>query len=454
MAALSLNDANLLLITQDNGTLVQEPGLALVNGERLVLGEAARREAHLYPRHMETRFWQRLGTAPLPRPGPRAQTYADLAFAQLSQIWERVAGQAQGLILVLPGCLDRAQMALLLGMARELGMPIRGMVDMAVAATRAAVPGETLYHLDMHLHRLVLTRLEQGQWLTRRAVEVFEGFGQLALEATLVHAIADEFVRRLRFNPLRLPATEQALYDHLPRWLGSDRGQDAETIELTVGAQVHRIAVHPQDLAPALRAQLEQILHWLDQSCAPGGPFVLQHAGAMERFPGLREGLARVRDCRLIPLASDAAALGALERLDVIRSPDETLRLVTRLPWGVEPVPVQAAAKGGPEEHAPRATHILYRGLAHPIGTQPLRIGRVPPADAAGLEVRGALSGISRLHCSIYWDAGRLVVEDHSSYGTYVNERPVQGSAELHMGDLIRLGSPGEVLQLIALAPA
>jgi hypothetical protein len=452
VAALALNDAN-ILIAQDQGILVQEPGLALVDGERLLVGEAARREAHLYPRHMETRFWQRLSTAPLPRPGPRARTYADLAFAQLSQIWERVADQTQELILVLPGCLDRAQMALLLGMARELGMPVRGMVDMAVAATRAALPGETLYHLEMHLHRLVLTRLEQGQWLTRQSVEVFEGFGRLALEATLVHAIADEFVRRLRFNPLRLSAAEQALYDHLPRWLSPDRGQDAAAIELTVGAQVHRIAVQPQDLAQELRPQVEQILHWLDQSCAPGGAFALQHAGGMERFPGLMEGLARVRDCRPIALASDAAAAGALERRDAIRSPDETLRLVTRLPWGAQGAPIQPPAKGGPEGHAPSPTHILYRGLAYPIGTQPLRIGRAPPAGAPALVVRGALSGVSRLHCTIYWDAGRLVVEDHSSYGTYVNDRPLEGSAELHMGDRIRLGSPGEVLQAIALAP-
>lgn len=450
MAALVLNDAN-LLIAQAQGILAQEPGLALMDGERLALGEAARCEAHLYPRHLETRFWQRLGTAPLPRPGPRARTYADLAYAQLAQIWGRVADRVRELILVVPGCLDRAQLALLLGMARELGMPVRGLVDMAVAATRPALPGHGLYHLEMHLHRLVLTRLEQGEWLTRQTVEVFEGFGRLALETTLVHAIADEFVRRLRFNPLRLSATEQALYDRLPLWPDPDRAHDPATIELTTGSQTHRIALRPRDLAQALRAQVDQIHHWLDRACAPGQAFVLQHAGGMERFPGLLEGLGRLRHCSPISLTDDAAALGALQHRDLIRGPDESLRLVTRLPWEAHPAPPPSAPQEAPQGHTPPPTHILYRGLAHAVGDRPLHIGRAPP-DMPALVVRGALSGISRLHCSVCRDAGRMWVEDHSSYGTYVNDVPIQGRAELKIGDRIRLGRPGEVLQAIALS--
>ena len=40
---------------------------------------------------------------------------------------------------------------------------------------------------------------------------------------------------------------------------------------------------------------------------------------------------------------------------------------------------------------------------------------------------------------------------DLSRFSTFVNEKRVSGEIELHPADIIRIGSPGEELQIIAL---
>ena len=45
---------------------------------------------------------------------------------------------------------------------------------------------------------------------------------------------------------------------------------------------------------------------------------------------------------------------------------------------------------------------------------------------------------------------GRLVVEDRSRYGTFLNGHRIEGSAVLQIGDGLRIGTPGHELTLIA----
>jgi pSer/pThr/pTyr-binding forkhead associated (FHA) protein len=44
------------------------------------------------------------------------------------------------------------------------------------------------------------------------------------------------------------------------------------------------------------------------------------------------------------------------------------------------------------------------------------------------------------------------MVRDHSRYGTFVNGERVDGEAVLGAGDRLRLGTPGIVLDLVAVA--
>ncbi|MEJ2085828.1 MAG: FHA domain-containing protein, partial [Acidobacteriota bacterium] len=156
-----------------------------------------------------------------------------------------------------------------------------------------------------------------------------------------------------------------------------------------------------------------------------------------------------------ICLPQGAAAAGALANRERLAEGGEELPVSVRLedrPMGVETVPrapSSAAASPTPRLHRP-PTHLAHDGLAYPIGAEPFWLGLALQPEQRGLNLVGNTAGISRSHCFVRRDGDRVVVEDHSTYGTYVNDRPIDGSTDLEAGDRLRLGSPGIELELIA----
>ena len=68
--------------------------------------------------------------------------------------------------------------------------------------------------------------------------------------------------------------------------------------------------------------------------------------------------------------------------------------------------------------------------------------------EKAGAEK--SLKELKDVHCSLQRHGDVVLVEDHSTYGTFLNGARIEGSAPLAAGDRLRLGTPGIVLQLIA----
>jgi pSer/pThr/pTyr-binding forkhead associated (FHA) protein len=66
------------------------------------------------------------------------------------------------------------------------------------------------------------------------------------------------------------------------------------------------------------------------------------------------------------------------------------------------------------------------------------------------MRLLGETAGISRAHCRVFEDGGVVVLEDLSTWGTFVNGERVGGRAVVEAGDRIRLGSPGIELLLVA----
>ena len=86
---------------------------------------------------------------------------------------------------------------------------------------------------------------------------------------------------------------------------------------------------------------------------------------------------------------------------------------------------------------------------AHPLTAQAFVVGTAIPAGQRGIELRGQVNGISRSHCTIRREGDRIVVVDHSTYGSYLNGQRIDGQQTLALGDRLRLGSPGLELMLI-----
>jgi pSer/pThr/pTyr-binding forkhead associated (FHA) protein len=76
-------------------------------------------------------------------------------------------------------------------------------------------------------------------------------------------------------------------------------------------------------------------------------------------------------------------------------------------------------------------------------------VGTAPPADGRGLRLEGETAGISRAHCRLFEVGGEVVLEDLSTYGTFVNGERIVDRAVVGPGDQVRIGSPGQELLLV-----
>ena len=96
-----------------------------------------------------------------------------------------------------------------------------------------------------------------------------------------------------------------------------------------------------------------------------------------------------------------------------------------------------------------RPTHLVHRGRAYAITDEPFVLGLKIPEGNRGLVLTGDTAGISRSHCSVFRSQGRVLVEDHSSHGSFLNGQRIDGRAELSVGDRLRVGAPGIELESI-----
>lgn len=446
--ALELNDAGIVSATSE-GWREEGPGYALLDPEGLTLGEPARAAARLRPRRLNNRYWARLDTTSMPRPESYARSHADLACAHIAAIWEGRPAGVDRVVLVVPGFFDREGLGLLLGIAAELDIPVAGLVDAAVAASTVLAPGRELVHLDFHLHAALLTRLEQPGVIRRGERTMLAAAGLQPLEDAWARAAAGAFVRQTRFDPLHAAESEQALYDRLGGWLAAlDAGEETEmTLEARGEPLVASLARSAalEAAAVAYRGLGERLEAWR----RPGTGLLVQLADRGARLPGLVRFLENLPGVELLRLPPEAAAAGALARIGHLREGDEGVRFVTSLPALDTLPPVATAVPEPVPGSVPLPTHLLYEGEALPITERGVAVGIAPPDDRPAITLDGPASGVSRLHCTVREAHGRVLVEDHSRYGTFVNELRVKDSAELAPGDRIRIGSPGVVLQAI-----
>ncbi|HUO83387.1 MAG TPA: hypothetical protein VM616_11090 [Gammaproteobacteria bacterium] len=447
MLVFEFNDAA-IAVWGDSALLLESPGVAILEPRGVTVGDAAHRIARLNPRATNDRYWDELSLEPLDKPTARIRSHADLAYAQLDEIRRELGDEAAEAVFAVPGSFDKEQLALLLGIARECGIRAVGLVDAAVAAaTRAPLDGDLL-HVDVLLHRAVLTRIRRDMQLTRTGIDSVAKAGLAALRERWIDHMADAWVRQTRFDPLHLAETEQALYDRLPGWLGELSMRDSIALEMQSGPKTHRASVSRDGLLDAVRKQYDRIAAQVREAAAEGPATVLLSARAAQ-LPGLADALGAASGCAAVGLAPDAVAGGVFAHVDEIRSQGDSLSFVTRLP-------APAGKKNGdiPDFHkkirnvpispALRPTHLLHRSRAWAIGAVACEVGEGPE----GLRIGRPLNGAAEPLCSIYARGPRVLLENRG--GALLNEDRAGELAELKLGDRIRVGRAGDVLEIIA----
>ena len=258
--AVELNDAGVVAAGAGLQWKDRSPGIALLDGHRILVGREAVSRARLKPRWVANRFWDRLDTQPLGRPFPRDLRNADLVHAHLTEVWQRVrqgmdsrsAPDIEAVVLAVPGFYSERQLGLLLGVGRACGMPIAGMVDAAVAASVAATKAERALHVDVLLQRVVLTEMGQAGSLARQRVESEESTGLAKVMDLWAKLIASRFVQQTRFDPFHHGETEQDLYDRLPGWIDEIGRDGGALLTLEHRGKVHRAEISAGEIQEAV----------------------------------------------------------------------------------------------------------------------------------------------------------------------------------------------------------
>lgn len=452
LVAIETADPGIVAVVPDGTITDPSPGIALFDGDAPAVGRDAARRARLLPRRVHDSFWEQLDDRSLARPHPTHLTAADLVHAHLHEIRADLPSPIDGVVLAVPGHVDRRWLGFLLGIMEAAQLPVRGLVDAAVAAiSHQRLPGGTALHVDLLLHRTVMTLVSVGSEVVRQRVRSNEGLGLVEFRTAWVRHIAAQFVRTTRFDPLKLATTEQELYDRLPALLDRLASVPATEVRMSAGGRSYHVEITRQGLSDSVSALSSQILR-LASGIAPEPLHRLVLSDRSGRIPGLADALAASTSSDVAILDRAAAARGALRESDQIIPTSGEVVLTTRLrvTGSSADVPDQTV---GPSPTSPRtgryATHVLYRGHAYPVANEPLGFGTAPGEGVRSIVVTGRTAGISRFHCTVRLENGRAVVEDHSSYGTLLNGLPVRGRTNLLVGDRLLLGSPGEELVAI-----
>lgn len=441
--AFELVDAG-VIAARDGTTSAPSPGIALLDPAGLSVGREAAAQARIRPVFAFDGFWSELSTDPLPRPVARATSRADLAYAQLVQLWAEHAGEGDAALFAVPGTMRPPEVGLLAGIAQAASIPVEGYVDLAVAACASLEAQETVLHLDLQLHQAVLTELHGSPGLRRRRVEVAPRAGLRTLHGAWAQLIAEAMVRRTRFDPLHVAAAEQQLYDRLPGWLAQLATGGSVDVELEASAGRFGVSLRREQFVFAAEAWYTQLADLIQSSRRAGEPVTIALSSRAAVLPALAERCSALGEAEVVALPEAAAALGALARAQAIAEvPGALLVELER-----EHAPRQAAL-ARPRLHGTPPTHVVYAGRAHRISPEPLTIGLAGGRDRS-IAVSGPAAGISRSHCTVVEQDGAVVVRDHSRHGTYLNGERITGSAALAAGDRLRVGTPGVVLELVA----
>lgn len=461
--AIEMSDTGMLAVTDAGGAVGPSPGYALLDGKRLLVGVEAQARSRLKPRWIDHRFWDELDSSPMPKPFPRSLSRADVAHAHLSHLWGRVqqelgaTAESASVLLAVPGSFSANQLGLILGIARAAEIPVTGMVDASVAAVAQASGGHRVLHLDVLLHRMIWTELERDGELVRRRVEVMETGGLARIWDAWAKRIAELLVRQTRFDPFHHGSAEQTLYDGLPEWLAELSRADSVLVTLESEGKERSVELTADGIGPVTSSLTQPVVEVARVLAGSGVPATLILSDRAAAIPGLAHELSQLSQDGVAALDVGAAARGALDQRSRIESPGSELPFVIRLPAEVRQGPLSPISISPPRSAAPPSsgtspTHVLCAGLAYPIRDVVLWLGSSVPSSERGLQVGGPMPGLSRKHCAVYRRDGTVVVEDHSTYGTYLNDRRVEGSVVASAGDRLRLGSPGIELLLIAVA--
>lgn len=441
-----LNDSAVRVIGE-GGLLVASPGFALVGNKSLKMGEAAEQQARLHPTQSYNKFWQQLSLDPLGNSLGGVRHFADLAYAHLLHVAE-LAGLDEQVVLAVPGNFTAHQLAILLGLVKQCPFQSVGVVDSALASVISQARSESLIFADLQLHQVVLSRfnLRDGV-LQRETVVQVPGVGSQSFMDLMMQLTTSLFIQQCRFNPQHNAESEQLLYNELPQWLRQGSNQSGSLLmELKTANTVYQAKLTGDSLVQKLDAQYRKIAQQISVLAGNERCQVLV-SDRLGDYPGFLESLASYGDIDLV--GADQLGRNILNLRQYIESDDNQIHLVTGLPCQLDGVATGRSVATAATLQPENPTHLLYEHHALPLGRVAINNHESPNGSsiAAG-EINLSIQGLPDYLGQIERQGDQVFILCGEA-GALLNNKPIAGKRQLHLGDRLRFGERGQELSLI-----
>src|SRR2546423_371140 len=333
---------------------------------------------HLVRQHPTTTSTRHLGSV-LREAQPSARALSLVAAELARRLTAHPPASGERIWIAAPAGAERFGLGALLGVARQLGLSVDGFVDAAVVSAAALGGTGAAIVVELGLHHVAATLIERdgGPTCRRRSLVSARG-GLWLLYQGWLDLINTAMVRQTRFDALHDAATEQQLFEALPRLARDAMAQGVATAALTTAGERVEVPVTRDQLAHAAQPVWREIARLLHELRPAGGALTLLVPRAVAGLPGVREALAQFAGCELVSLPAGFAA-AATSLLDLTpRSATEPVRLLRRLPSGAEPALAALAQRESAQADAPWLTpsHVLFAGRTFALGAEPLVVGR------------------------------------------------------------------------------
>ena len=371
---LEFNDVGLRL-SDVNGTLLTSPGYAHVSAKEIAFGEVARKQSKLHPLSSYNQFWHKLSLDSFPKALGNFRHNADLAFAHLQDIAAGANFEGE-VVLAVPGSFSREQMAILLGLLKQSPMRPIGLVDAALIAAIDQAQSESVIHVDLQLHQVVLSKLQRtGVELRRDSVILVPGTGWTNISDNLMQLFTSAFIQQCRFNPQHNAASEQLLLDNLPQYLleesveeTDDDGSVQESrrslqIKLKYNDTMHQASLPRSALHSRLLPFFQKIVQQL-AVIDPQGDSSLLLSDRMQCLPGLEMAFANPQQSaprKVASLDQSELAQTCLRHHDALLGTSDALHFVSKL-RGTQVKPPVSNASHSKADESP--THLLLKHQA------------------------------------------------------------------------------------------
>jgi hypothetical protein len=457
---LEISDAGIMAAEARSGKLLkvdgeslESPGVSLSEKKKLLVGQAADHRICRSPRFTSNVFWDLLDAEPLSQPGYEGLTRADLVYGHLKEIWRAVRPHGDEVIMAVPSFFTQEQLGYILGMTSELSIPVRGFVTLAVASALEPADLDLIVHVDLSLHRAVISLLEPGERLIQTETVSLQSRGVSELVSEWKKSIAKEFVQKTRFDPLYEASSEQELHDRLPAVITQLQDKESVPFEMKSGLHKHAVTLTRDLFTEKSSPLFADVAAAVESKRTKAGlrdaKTALWVTHRVTRIPGWKESLAALPHTRLFALEPGAGAKGAakLSNLFEAQSGRSGVALLDSRPWHGVSRRVEESPEF-PQDREWLPTHLLHGAVAYPISDSPLVISSTKGRTRVHILKEG--EDLASRHCTIRKEGKQVVITNQDPSGTLLDGVKITGSAQLSLGQRIQIGESQETLQLIA----